>query len=147
MQVRVHVASHYQRSSCSSLGPSHPPPSVHCIPLLITCIPKSRLLHAREREADITSSRRWRLLEGVEEEERRRRRRSDENGHLPRCTTRKLHPAAPRCEREETIITSSLGKTHEEEGKGIPPSASGIRISTRCATRARSKTRFDISLH
>ena len=30
--------------------------SVHCIPLLITCIPKSRLLHAREREADVTSS-------------------------------------------------------------------------------------------
>ena len=54
--------------------PFHPPSlrppsssSVHCIPLLITCIPKSRLLHAREREADITSSR---LLEWrVEEEE------------------------------------------------------------------------------
>ena len=40
-------------------SPVRRPPSsssVHCIPLLITCIPKSRLLHAREREADVTSS-------------------------------------------------------------------------------------------
>ena len=116
--------------------------SVHCIPLLITCIPKSRLLHAREREADITSSRLASSASGVETENgewKRTDRRREETIRRkwrprPWPSSTAVHDAEiTPChdhDAKKTIITSSLGKTH---GERIPVH---VRVSSFRITRA-----------